>query len=147
MAGPFGFAAGGGVPTPVAGGVVVEPGPVPGMQGGWTTPSAPAIAGWEATGDPDGDVVDGAGAVGGCGGIALGAFGVVPGVALPGVEAAVEDWPVDGGAPCVGVGARPPTGAVVEGAVVVSGAHGTTVGSLGGGITPGMFAGRPVGVG
>ena len=61
----------------VAGGVVVEPGPVPGMHGGWITPGvAPlaAMVGAGDTGDVPGGCVD---AVVDCGLVVLGAGAVL----------------------------------------------------------------------
>lgn len=150
----------------VAGGVVAAPGPVPGMHGGWITPGvapfAAVVGAGETADDPGGCdvVVDcgltvfGAGAV-----FSTGAFTRCPGVLLPlGIDTPGCCALVAAGVvvpPVAGVAVRPVAGAMLLGVVaygllsVVTGTHGTVTvgGGLGGGICPGMFAGRPFGVG
>jgi hypothetical protein len=151
----------------VAGGVVAAPGPVPGIHGGWITPGvAPfaAVVGAGETADDPGGCVDvvvdcgltvfGAGAVFG-----TGAFTGCPGVVLPlGTDTPGCCALVVAGVvvrPVADVVVRPVAGVMLFGAAgvvaygplsVATGTHGTVTlgGGLGGGICPGMFAGRPV---
>jgi hypothetical protein len=155
----------------VAGGVVAAPGPVPGIHGGWITPGvapfAAVVGAGETVDDPGGCVdvvvdcgltVFGAGAV-----FSTGAFTGCPGVLLPlGIDTPGCCALVVAGVvvrPVAGVVVRPVAGAMLVGVAgvvayggplsVATGTHGTVTvgGGLGGGICPGMFAGRPFGVG
>jgi len=151
----------------VAGGVVVAPGPVPGIHGGWITPGTALFAGVVGAGeiadDPGGcvDVVVDCGLIGAGVALGTGAFAGCPGVGLPlgsgtpGCCALVVAGVVV--RPAAGVVVRTVAGVVLFGVagvvygplLVATGTHGTVTpgGGLGGGICPGMFAGRPVGVG
>jgi len=151
----------------VAGGVVVAPGPVPGIHGGWITPGtalfAAVVGAGEIADDPGGcvDFVVDCGLIGAGVVLGTGAFAGCPGVGLPlgsgtpGCCALVVAGVVV--RPAAGVVVRPVAGVVLFGVagvvygplLVATGTHGTVTpgGGLGGGICPGMSAGRPVGVG